>query len=239
MFAALRGRGASAEGSTRRRFAETDDASASSSGAILDTDEQENVVASLERQARNAARTWRFAFAVAASLFSLFFARLAWIATTHDRAETRDVAWSQPVHIHAYHENASLRHTRTLDVATAVSLLFSATAMSLLVEHGTHDGGSAFTAKKKRATYAIACALGAFAAVGWWRAFREAFAAETESDFVLSLEKIAILSDPRVAWVLVVASLGAPACFAIDASLERTVREASALRRHMYRHKRA
>ena len=231
MFAALRGRGASAEGSTRRRFAETDDASASSSGAILDTDEQENVVASLERQARNAARTWRFAFAVVASLFSLFFARLAWIATTHDRAETRDVAWSQPVHIHAYHENASLRTTRTLDVATAVSLLFTAAAMSLL-KHGTHDG-VAFTAK--RATYAIACALGAFAAAGWWRAFREA--AETEGDFVLSLKKIA--SDPRVAWVLVVASLGAPACFAIDASLERTVREASALRRHMYRHKRA
>jgi len=116
MFAALRGRGASAEGSTRRRFAETED-----SGAMLDIDEQENVVASLEHQARNAARVWRFAFGVTASLFSLFFARLATIATTHDRAETRDVAWSQPVHIHAYHENASLQTTRTLDAATAVA----------------------------------------------------------------------------------------------------------------------
>lgn len=224
MFAALRGRGASAEGSTRRRFAETDDASASSSGAILDSDEQENVVASLERQARNAARVWRFAFGVAASLFSLFFARLARIATTHDRAETRDVAWSQPVHIHAYHENASLQTIKTLDVATASSLLAAAAAMTLL-KHGRHGE----TLSAKRLTYASAFMLGAFAARGWWRAFREA--AQAEGGIVFS--------DPRVAWVLAVASLGAPACFAIDRSLERTVREASSLRRHMYRHKRA
>lgn len=220
MFAALRGRGASAEGSTRRRFAETED-----SGAMLDIDEQENVVASLERQARNAARVWRFAFGVAASLFSLFFARLATIATTHDRAETRDVAWSQPVHIHAYHENASLQTTRTLDAATAAALLAAAAAMTLF-EHKRH-GEKVLTAK--RLTYAFACALGAFAARGWWRAFREAAQAEGG----------VVFSDPRVALVLAVASLGAPACFAIDRSLERTVREASSLRRHMYRHKRA
>jgi hypothetical protein len=225
MFAALRGRGASAEGSTRRRFAETDDASASSSGAILDSDEQENVVASLERQARNAARVWRFAFGVAASLFSLFFARLARIATTHDRAETRDVAWSKPVHIHAYHENASLQTIKTLDVATAASLLAAAAAMTLF-EHKRH-GDKMVTAK--RLTYASAFMLGAFAARGWWRAFREAAQAEGG----------VVFSDPRVAWVLAVASLGAPACFAIDRSLERTVREARDLRRHMYRHKRA
>ena len=220
MFAALRGRGASAEGSTRRRFAETED-----SGAMLDIDEQENVVASLERQARNAARVWRFAFGVTASLFSLFFARLATIATTHDRAETRDVAWSQPVHIHAYHENASLQTIKTLDAATAAALLAAAAAMTLF-EHKRH-GEKVLTAK--RLTYAFAFMLGAFAARGWWRAFREA--AEVEGGVVFS--------DPRVAWVLAVASLGAPACFAIDRSLERTVREASSLRRHMYRHKRA
>ena len=220
MFAALRGRGASAEGSTRRRFAETED-----SGAMLDIDEQENVVASLERQARNAARVWRFAFGVTASLFSLFFARLATIATTHDRAETRDVAWSQPVHIHAYHENASLQTIKTLDAATAASLLAAAAAMTRF-EHKRH-GEKVLTAK--RLTYAFACALGAFAARGWWCAFREAAQAEGG----------VVFSDPRVAWVLAVASLGAPACFAIDRSLERTVREASSLRRHMYRHKRA
>ena len=73
MFSALRSRGESAAPSTRRRFAEADDASASSS-AILDTDEQEKVVQSLERQASNAAKTWRVAFGVAASLGSLFFA---------------------------------------------------------------------------------------------------------------------------------------------------------------------
>ena len=107
MFSALRSRGESAAPSTRRRFAEADDASASSS-AILDTDEQENVVQSLERQASNAAKTWRVAFGVAASLGSLFFARLAALATALDHAATRDVAWSQPVHVHAYHTFASL-----------------------------------------------------------------------------------------------------------------------------------
>jgi hypothetical protein len=118
-----------------------------------------------------------------------------------------------------------LQTIKTLDVATAASLLAAAAAMTLF-EHKRH-GEKVLTAK--RLTYAFAFMLGAFAARGWWRAFREA--AEVEGGVVFS--------DPRVAWVLAVASLGAPACFAIDRSLERTVREASSLRRHMYRHKRA
>lgn len=241
MFSALRSRGESVAPSTRRRFAEADDASASSS-AILDTDEQENVVQSLERQASNAAKTWRVAFGVAASLGSLFFARLAALATALDHAATRDVAWSQPVHVHAYHTFASLSRVRLLDVATAAALAAAAAAMTLL-PHGRSRGHGRVDERTyrvlvrrhaKSAVYVFACVLGACAARGWTLAFAEA-AKATEGD-----DRVAFVSWRREeSWVPALAALGAPTCFAIDHSLERTVREARALRRHMYVHKRA
>ena len=167
MFSALRSRGESAAPSTRRRFAE-------SSSAILDTDEQENVVQSLERQASNAAKTWRVAFGVAASLGSLFFARLAALATALDHAATRDVAWSQPVHVHAYHAFASLSRVRLLDVATAAALAAAAAAMTLLPHgrsrgHGRVDEPTYRVLVRrhaKSAVYNFACVLGACAARG-------------------------------------------------------------------------
>jgi len=243
MFSALRSRGESAAPSTRRRFAEADDASASSS-AILDTDEQEKVVQSLERQASNAAKTWRVAFGVAASLGSLFFARLAALATALDHAATRDVAWSQPVHVHAYHAFASLSRVRLLDVATAAALAAAAAAMTLLphgrsrghgrVDEPTYRVRGFCRRHAKSAVYVFACVLGACAARGWMLAFAEA-AKATEGD-----DRAAFVSWRREeSWVPALAALGAPTCFAIDHSLERTVREARALRRHMYRHKRA
>ena len=236
MFSALRSRGESAAPSTRRRFAEADDASASSS-AILDTDEQEKVVQSLERQASNAAKTWRVAFGVAASLGSLFFARLAALATALDHAATRDVAWSQPVHVHAYHAFASLSRVRLLDVATAAALAAAAAAMTLLPHgrsrgHGRVDEPTYRVLVRrhaKSAVYVFACVLGACAARGWMLAFAEAAKA---TEVVSSWRR-------KESWVPALAALGAPTCFAIDHSLERTVREARALRRHMYRHKRA
>ena len=235
MFSALRSRGESAAPSTRRRFAEADDASASSS-AILDTDEQENVVQSLERQASSAAKTWRGVFGFAASLGALFFAWLAALATAHDHAAKRDVAWSLPVHIHAYHERASLSDVRLLDSATAASLAFAAAATTLL-PHGSGRGEGRRKRDRirrierrhaKRAVFLFACVLGAFAALGWSHAFATAAAATAFGG-----------PDASRFWVPAVAAFGAPTCFAIDRSLERTVREARALRRHMYRHKRA
>ena len=168
MFSALRSRGESAAPSTRRRFAEADDASASSS-AILDTDEQENVVQSLERQASNAAKTWRVAFGVAASLGSLFFARLAALATALDHAATRDVAWSQPVHVHAYHTFASLSRVRLLDVATTAALAAAAAAhersaarpFAWTRTRGRANVSSPVRRHAKSAVYVFACVLGA------------------------------------------------------------------------------
>jgi hypothetical protein len=245
MFSALRSRGESAAPSTRRRFAEADDASASSS-AILDTDEQEKVVQSLERQASNAAKTWRVAFGVAASLGSLFFARLAALATALDHAATRDVAWSQPVHVHAYHafsqQKTSLSRVRLLDVAPPAAPAAAAAARTLLPHgrsrgHGRVDEPTYRVLVRrhaKSAVYVFACVLGACAARGWMLAFAEA-AKATEGD-----DRAAFVSWRREeSWVPALAALGAPTCFAIDHSLERTVREARALRRHMYRHKRA
>lgn len=237
MFSALRSRGESAAPSTRRRFAEAEKT------RILDTDEQENVVQSLERQASNAAKTWRVAFGVAASLGSLFFARLAALATALDHAATRDVAWSQPVHVHAYHAFASLSRVRLLDVATAAALAAAAAAMTLL-PHGRSRGHRRVDERRtvrflvrqnaKSVVYVFACVLGACAARGWMLAFAEA-AKATEGD-----DRAAFASWRREeSWVPALAALGAPTCFAIDHSLERTVREARALRRHMYRHKRA
>ena len=248
MFAATRARGVSAAPSTRRRFAEADHLASASSAPILDTDEQTKVVQSLERQASNAAKTWRFAFGFAASLGALFFVRLAALATAHDHAAKRDVAWSQPAHIHAYHENASLSAVRALDVATAVALASAAAATALLL-HDTGKGGHkgdknknrichAFRRNAKTFVFLFACVLGALAARGWARAFADA-AEATERD-ARDAYLLAFFFPPRrEAWVPAVALFGAPTCFAIDRSLERTVREARALRRLVYRHRRA
>ena len=241
MFSALRSRGESAAPSTRRRFAEADDASASSS-AILDTDEQENVVQSLERQASNAAKTWRVAFGVAASLGSLFFARLAALATALDHAATRDVAWSQPVHVHAYHTFASLSRVRLLDVAAIAAACRrgggddapAARPFAWTRTRGRANVSSPRSKTREERRVRLRVCSRRVRARGWTLAFAEA-AKATEGD-----DRAAFVSWRREeSWVPALAALGAPTCFAIDHSLERTVREARALRRHMYVHKRA
>jgi hypothetical protein len=228
MFAALSSRGGTSGTPTRRtRFGQTSVTSDASDGAVfLDTDEQERVVRSLERQASKSAKTWRAVFGITSILFGLFFAKLARGIST-STAETLDVAWSQPVHLRLYdgkpNDAVALRKLFYLDALTSVALVGSGVTMN--VPHRKRFGGESM----RLVAYVSCFVFGALAAVGWFEGLKK----------VAPLESIFSGTYAKSVWIPAVSFFGPVVAACVDASLEHTVRETRALRRMMYRHKRA
>lgn len=140
----------------------------------------------------------------------------------------------QVVHIEFYaHPEPAISPARLarLDALTALALILGgiATAFPAKSTRGVHPGWTSTAAAHgvRVAAFVLAAVFGAVAAHRWYAALTRAAA----------LARAAFPT--RMLW-LPIAPVAAPlACAYVYASLEGTVVHARALRRHMYRHKRA
>ena len=147
----------------------------------------------------------------------------------HPPSRTRQV-----VHIEFYaHPEPTVSPARLacLDALTALALILGgiATAFPAKSTRGVHPGWTSTAAAHgvRVAAFVLGAVFGAVAAHGWYAALTRAAA----------LARAAFPT--RMLW-LPIAPVAAPlACAYVYASLEGTVVHARALRRHMYRHKRA